>query len=262
MIDIGANLADQSFEADLDAVITRAKEAKLSHIIITGSCQDSNHKAIEIARKYPGYITTTVGVHPHHAKDYSLNLERDMLELYKHNCVKAVGETGLDNHRDYSSPSEQEKAFEAQLAIACDLKLPMFLHERDAHEKFFQMLKSARDHLSKIVVHCFTGEQKALFNYLDIDAHIGITGWISDPRRGTHLPELISNIPLNRLMIETDSPYLLPFNIETKPKNRRNEPSLLPAVAASVADAYRLPLEQIIEATRTTTKAFFTIQNE
>ncbi len=143
---------------------------------------------------------------------------------------------GLDFNRDFSPRPDQERAFEAQLALAVEYQLPVFLHERDAHERFAPILKAYRDHLVGAVVHCFTGSRQALFDYLDLDCHIGITGWVCDERRGKPLAELVHNIPDNRLLLETDAPYLLPRDLpEAPPKKRRNEPSLLPWIGKRVA---------------------------
>lgn len=261
MIDIGANLSDKSFEQDLEACITRARCSGVKKIIITGSCKHSNSKAITIANKQPDYLYTTVGIHPHNAKTYNTELDTSIRELYANKCVKAVGETGLDYHRNYSTPKEQLYAFEKQLVIAHDTQLPVFLHERKAFDTFYAIIKEHRPHLKNAVVHCFTGDKKALYAYLDLDLHIGITGWISDPLRGKHLIDLVKNIPLNKLMIETDAPYLLPFNIPHKVKNKRNEPALLQYVAHSIAQAYNLDIETIVNSSTQTATEFFQLQN-
>jgi len=149
--------------------------------------------------------------------------------------VRAVGECGLDFNRDFSPRPQQEKVLEEHLALAVELQLPVFLHERDANQRLLEILKDYRDHLPAAVVHCFTGEQAALFSYLDLDLHIGITGWICDERRGTHLHPLVREIPRGRLMLESDAPYLLPRTLRPKPKNGRNEPAYLPEVLREVA---------------------------
>lgn len=149
------------------------------------------------------------------------------------------------------------KALEAQLALAAELQLPVFLHERDASERLLGILKNLRDHLPAAVVHCFTGKRAALFAYLDLDLHIGITGWICDERRGTHLHPLVGNIPTGRLMLESDAPYLLPRSLRPKPKNGRNEPAFLPEVLREVALHRGESLEQTAAHTTATAEAFF-----
>ena len=227
--------------------------------MITGSCKQSNSAAITIANKQPGYLYTTVGIHPHNAKTYNTELDTS-ISYTQNECVKAVGETGLDYHRNYSTPKEQLYAFEKQLVIAHDTQLPVFLHERKAFETFYPIIKEHRPYLTNAVVHCFTGDKKALYAYLDLDLHIGITGWISDPNRGKHLIDLVQNIPLDKLMIETDAPYLLPFNIPHKVKNKRNEPAFLQYVAQSIAKAYNLDIETIVNSSTQTATKFFQLQ--
>ena len=126
--------------------------------------------------------------------------------------VRAAGETGLDYHRDYSPREAQRFAFERQLALGIEAGKPLFPHQRDTHEEVVAIVRAVRDRIGRAVVHCFTGDRRELHDYLDLDLHIGITGWICDERRGLHLRELVRDIPAGRLMIETDAPYLLPRN--------------------------------------------------
>src|SRR5699024_867619 len=154
--------------------------------------------------------------------------------LAAHPEVVAIGETGLDFFRDFSPRPQQEAAFRAQLELAAELDMPVFLHQREAHARFLPIL---RDHLSALpaaVVHCFTGTDTELDAYLDAGCHIGITGWICDERRGHHLRDLVARVPAGRLMIETDAPYLLPRDLRPKPRSRRNDPMHLAHVAATV----------------------------
>ena len=180
-------------------------------------------------------LFSTAGIHPHSASDWNADSARRLHALLKEPRVLAVGECGLDFNRDFSPRPQQEKVLEEQLAMAVDLQLPVFLHERDANQRLLEILRDYRDRLPAAVVHCFTGEQRALFSYLDLDLHIGITGWICDERRGTHLHPLVRNIPRGRLMLESDAPYLLPRTLRPKPKNGRNEPAYLPEVLREVA---------------------------
>lgn len=235
LVDIGANLTHDSFDHDRDAVLERAREQGVTQMVVTGASREGSHAALALAQAHAGTLYATAGVHPHHAIDYDAGTDAELRELAGHDAVRAVGEAGLDYHRNYSPRATQLAAFEKQLAIAMDLQMPIFLHQRDAHEDFLALLKSARDHLPAAVVHCFTDTRKALFDYLDIDCHIGITGWICDERRGTHLREFVREIPANRLMLETDAPYLLPRNIRPKPSHRRNEPMYLPHICREVA---------------------------
>ena len=147
----------------------------------------------------------------------------------------AVGETGLDYNRNFSPREAQLFAFERQLGLAIRCGKPLFLHQRDAHADFIACMDNVRDQIGRAVVHCFTGDRKELFDYLDRDFYIGITGWICDERRGAHLRELMKSIPADRLMLETDAPYLLPRDLDPMPSHRRNEPMYLPHICAEVA---------------------------
>jgi TatD DNase family protein len=149
--------------------------------------------------------------------------------------VVAVGETGLDYHRNFSPREAQLFAFERQLQLAIACGKPLFLHQRDAHADFIACMDNVRGRIGRAVVHCFTGERQELFDYLDRDFYIGITGWICDERRGAHLRELVKSIPSDRLMLETDAPYLLPRTVRPMPKLRRNEPMYLAHICDEVA---------------------------
>src|SRR5581483_1449708 len=146
----------------------------------------------------------TAGVHPHHASAFDGDTETLLRGLHALDEVKAVGETGLDYHRNFSPREAQLFAFERQLALAVECGKPLFLHQRDAHADFLACMDNVRGRIGPAVVHCFTGESAELDDYLDRGFHIGITGWICDERRGTHLRELVKRIPSDRLMLETD----------------------------------------------------------
>ncbi len=237
MIDIGVNLTSGQFRADLAAVLQRAWDAGLSGMIITGTNEAESRQAAGMAADDPQRLWATAGVHPHHADDFSAETGSVLRGLCEQAQVVAVGETGLDFNRNYSAPASQEKAFGAQLELACETGLPVFLHERDAFERQHGILHEFRDALRGGVAHCFTAGRKELFAWLDLDLHIGITGWICDERRGAHLLELVRSIPAGRLLVETDAPYLLPRSLDPKPAARRNEPCYLPEVIRVLAQA-------------------------
>jgi TatD DNase family protein len=229
LIDIGANLTHDSFDHDRDAVLQRARDAGVAQIVVTGASREHSLKALALAQAHPGVLFATAGVHPHHAVDYTDECDAELRALHAHPEVVAVGECGLDYFRDFSPRPAQRKAFARQLQVAADIgksqaRKPLFLHQRDAHADFMAMMKDFDGQLGPAVVHCFTGSRAELFDYLDCDWHIGITGWLCDERRGQHLRELVKSIPANRLMIETDAPYLLPRTVRPAPTHRRNEP--------------------------------------
>jgi TatD DNase family protein len=235
LIDIGCNLTHDSFDKDRAAVIERAHEAGVVQMVVTGASKDGSKAALELASKYPGELFATAGVHPHRASNFDDDTERLLRELSQQPGVVAVGETGLDYFRDFSPRDVQRDVFQKQLQIGIDTGLPLFLHMRDAHEDFHAILQEVRDRLSHVVVHCFTGNREELHGYLDLDCHIGITGWICDERRGSHMKEFLKDIPLNRLMVETDAPYLKPRNLKPRVKTHRNEPRWLPWIVGTLA---------------------------
>lgn len=257
LIDIGANLAHESFDADLDAVLDRAHEAGVSQIVVTGSDATSNGRAAELARAYPGRLHATAGLHPHHADQADSDLYAQITAAARDGRIVAVGETGLDFFRDLCPRATQERVFARQLEIAAATGLPVFLHQRDAHDRFISVLREHRDALGDCVVHCFTADRRALFECLDLDCHIGITGWICDERRGHHLLDIVDSVPAERLMIETDAPYLMPRSIRPKPLTRRNEPMHLPHVLARLAEARGTTPEALARSTTATARAFF-----
>ena len=242
LIDIGINLAHASFDADRQAVLARAAAAGVVQMIVTGSSGPSTRGAIGLALEHPGRLFATAGVHPHHAAELTVELLEELSELGAQPQVVAVGECGLDYYRDYSPRTCQRDAFQRQLQLAGQLGKPVFLHQRDAHEDFIAILREYRPSLTGGVAHCFTGSLAQLTCYLEAGLAIGITGWICDERRGAHLLPLTRQIPADRLLLETDGPYLLPRNLAPKPASRRNEPAYLPHVAAAVARARGEPL--------------------
>ena len=235
LIDIGANLGHESFRHDFAAVLRRAHEHGVTCMVVTGASRAGSEEALALARAHPGVLWATAGVHPHHAADYDAATDARLRELAQDPSVRAVGEMGLDFNRNFSPREAQLFAFERQLAIAAELGKPVFLHQRDAHADFLALLRRWRDRLPAAVVHCFTDTRAALLDYLALDCHIGITGWICDERRGSHLREFVREIPANRLMIETDAPYLLPRTVQPQPSHRRNEPMYLKHICAEVA---------------------------
>ena len=257
LIDIGANLSHPSFAHDLDAVLARAQAHGVMQMIVTGADAQGSRAALALALAHPGRLFATAGVHPHHASDFDADIEALLRELHAQPQVKAVGETGLDYHRDLSPRAAQVFAFERQLGLAVDCGKPLFLHQRDAHADFIACMDNVRDRIGRAVVHCFTGEKNELFDCLDRDFYIGITGWICDERRGTHLRELIKSIPADRLMLETDAPYLLPRNVKPMPAHRRNEPMYLAHIVEELARDRDEEVEVTAAATVATARKFF-----
>jgi TatD DNase family protein len=257
LVDIGANLTHPAFHADLPEVLERAHQGGVSSIVVTGTSVHETIAALALAKSHEG-IYCTAGVHPHHARECDATTIPALRMLAQQPKVVAIGECGLDFNRNYSPHPDQEKWFVAQVELACELGKPLFLHSRDAKEKFVEVMKHFKN-LPRAVAHCFTGEKAELHAYLDLGLYIGITGWICDERRGAHLLQLARDVPADRLMLETDSPYLTPRDLRPQPKARRNEPSHLPHILRAVARALGKAPEQVAEETTRNAKAFFNL---
>lgn len=257
MIDIGINLVDDQFKGKELEILARAKEVGVQKMILTGSNLEGSRHSLELAKKHPGILYSTAGVHPHDAKQYTDQSTAELEKLLGQKEVIAIGECGLDFDRNYSAPVDQYYAFEAQLQLAQRIDLPLFLHERAAHQEFLQLMKRYETLIPKSVVHCFTGDKTELKAYLDAGFYIGVTGWVCDLKRGMDLREAMNYMPLERLMIETDAPYLLPKNIKPKPKSRTNEPMYLPYIAQEIASIMNMQLPKFLDAVQNNTEQFF-----
>jgi TatD DNase family protein len=259
MIDIGVNLTNKSFAKDRNEVIDRAIAAGVEHMVLTCTSVSASESASELALSRLDVLTSTAGIHPHDASSFSAESLERLRQLLALEHVVAAGECGLDFNRDFSPRPLQKECFTAQVELAIETGLPLFMHQRDAHEAFIEILEPKMKEVSRGVVHCFTGTEAELDDYLKLDLHIGITGWICDERRGFHLKEFIGKIPLGRLMIETDAPYLTPRNLRPKPKRGRNEPAFLGHIAAEIADCYGISSDELRQRTTATSEEFFNI---
>lgn len=259
LIDIGINLAHDSYDADRGSVIARAAAAGVVQMIVTGSSAESSRTAIALSRQHTGRLFATAGVHPHHATDLSAAVLTELGELTLAPEVVAVGECGLDYFRNYSPHAAQREAFHRQLQLAARCGKPVFLHQREAHGDFIAILREHWPALAGGVAHCFTGGAAELECYLELGLAIGITGWICDERRGGHLLELVRRIPADRLLLETDGPYLLPRDLHPKPSSRRNEPVYLAHIAAAVARARGEPAESLARSSTAAARRLFRI---
>jgi TatD DNase family protein len=257
LIDIGFNLGHDSFDADRDAVIERALHAGVTRMVITGSSIASSRAAVDFVRSAPQRFRCTAGVHPHHATELQAPQQAELAALAAAPEVVAVGECGLDYFRDFSPRDTQRAAFRSQLELAVALRKPVFLHQRDAHEDFVAILREFRPRLAGGVAHCFTAGIDEACAYLDLDLYLGITGWICDERRGLHLRDVVRHVPADRLVIETDAPYLLPRDLEPKPRSRRNEPVYLPHVLRAIAQARGEPAQQLAAITTRNAQQLF-----
>lgn len=257
LVDIGANLAHDSFDADRDAVLARARTAGIAALIVTGSTLADSARAIALCRQHPEMLRATAGVHPHHATTLA-DGDTGLLEaLLGDPMVVAAGECGLDYFRNFSAPVEQRRAFELQLCLAERHGKPLFLHQREAHADFLAMLRAHPGAAARGVLHCFTEGPAVLEDCLALGLSIGITGWICDERRGQALREAAPLVPGDRLMLESDAPYLLPRTLTVKPAHRRNEPAFLPAILEETARCRCESRESVARATTANARRFF-----
>jgi TatD DNase family protein len=259
-IDIGVNLTGSSFKQDLEQVVQRAVDAGVAQMIVTGTDLVHSRAAVALCRRFPGILISTAGVHPHHASEFDHDTVAKLKDLCAEPCVVAVGECGLDYNRNYSKPAEQRLAFEKQLQLAAELRLPVFLHQRDAHGDFVRMISEYRSSLVGAVAHCFTGSADEALEYVDMGMSVGITGWICDERRGQDLQRAVKTIPLDKIMLETDAPYLLPRDLGHEPvQKRRNEPCYLPHICEVTARHIGVDPLQLAQAALHNTRRFFAI---
>ena len=257
LIDIGLNLTHDSFDADRDSVIARARAAGVIQMILTGASATGSAEAVALARTDPGRLFATAGVHPHHATELTPPVLAALESLAGAPEVVAIGECGLDYFRDFSPREAQRQAFHQQLQLAARVGKPVFLHERDAHDDFFAMVREHRASLTGGIAHCFTGSGEQMHRYLDLGLAIGITGWICDERRGAHLLPLVREIPAAALHLETDAPYLLPRDLRPRPASRRNEPMHLAHIARVVAQARGETVEMLSATATAASRALF-----
>jgi TatD DNase family protein len=259
LIDIGVNLTNKRLMFNVEEIIQQAQQAGVIQQIVTGTSIEHSKLAVDLCQGYPEQLFCTAGVHPHDAKEWTVDSPAKLKTLISHDCVRAVGETGLDFNRNFSPPDKQIEVFQQQLELACEYNKPIFLHQRDAMDTFSELLKEYRSRLQNVVVHCFTDNQQALHALLDLDCHIGITGWICDERRGQELQALVGLIPDNRLMLETDAPYLLPRDLKPAPADKTNLPKYLPHILHAVARHQHKDADQLAQEVLSTTQKFFGI---
>ena len=262
-IDIGINLTNKQFHNDIDTIIQNALDADVSQMILTGTSIKNSEASAKIAKQYPNILYATAGIHPHDAKSFDEQSISKLNFLLKQDHVISVGECGLDFDRDFSPRPIQEQCYKAQLELSIAVQKPLFLHERAAYERFMAITKDYLPQLPKAVVHCFTGSLKEAKSYLDNGFYLGFTGAISDTNRFSHLKEVLQYVPLDRMLIETDAPFMLPKNVPkqalTKYHERRNEPAFLPYVAGTIAQFKGINLTDVAEASTKNAKDFFGI---
>ena len=255
--DIACNFTSERFNKDLDDVIKRAIANKITKFGLICSRMSDLNKLLKIYKQYSKSMFYTIGVHPHHANEINDVYLKKLKNVITTNNPHAIGETGLDFFRNLSTYEQQIYVFEEQIKIAIDTNKPLFLHQRDSHDDFIKILRKYSSDISKAVVHCFTGTQGQLDDYLELDCYIGITGWICDEKRNVELRKAIKKIPLEKLMIETDCPYLIPKNLVEKPKNNRNEPTNLNHIINEIAVLMEIDIDILRKQTFENTINYF-----
>lgn len=244
--DVGVNLTDRRFKDSVEDVLSNASEEHVSHVLAIGTSLEDSETSLALVKQFSrpdSHLVCSAGFHPHQAKSAKFGDMDRLRVLLDDVSVVAIGECGLDFNRNFSPPDVQLRVFEEQLTLATDVKLPIYLHEREAFEQQIKLLKQYEAGIMGGLVHCFTGNTQQLDSYLELGLSIGITGWICDPERGVDLREAVKYLPLDKLMVETDAPYLMPKNMRPRPKY--NQPSLVPHIAQTIADIKQVPLADI-----------------
>jgi TatD DNase family protein len=249
LVDTHCHLDFTQFDADRDAVIQRAADAGVNYLVNIGATLGSSAAACELAAKY-SQVYAGVGVHPHDADGFDQNAEDKLRELALRNKVVAIGETGLDFYRNLSSEENQLAAFNRQIQLAKDLKLPLVIHSRQAEEQVMQVLKTAMP--VKAVIHCFSGDEIFLRGCLGLGFFISFTCNITY-KKAQGLRDMVSLTPLDRLMLETDAPYLSPEGF----RGKRNEPMQVKLLAEAVSLIKGVSIDEIAEKTSKNAKEFF-----
>jgi TatD DNase family protein len=244
LVDAHCHLGDAAFDQDRDAVLARARAAGVGHVVVIGATLDEAARAGVLARATPG-LSATAGVHPHEAKSWSPDAERRLRELLADPLTVAVGETGLDYHYDHSPRDAQRRAFEAQLGIAAELGKPVVVHAREADDDVAALLRAAAR--GPVVLHSFSSGTPVFEAGMDVGAYFSFSGMITF--KSWTLADRVAACPPDRLLIETDAPYLAPV----PHRGARNEPAFVRAVAAALARARGETVEAV--GSRTTANA-------
>lgn len=244
IFDSHCHLDDKAYRNDLSRVIDRARQAGIARMMTIGVNKKTTARAVELAESHPD-VYASVGYHPHDASQCSAADLKFLAELAQNPRVRAWGEIGLDYNRMYSPRDNQEKWFIRQLQIAAQLNLPVIFHERDTGGRFLEILKAEFKNKSGGVVHCFSGTLPELEQYLNLGLAIGITGILTLKARGADLREMVPHIPADRMVVETDAPYLTPA--PEKNRTRRNEPAFVKSVLLKLAEVRNEDPDQLAQ---------------
>ena len=244
LIDSHAHLDDEQFASDLDAVLSRAREAGVSRIVTVGADIASCESAVALANRNPGFVLAAVGIHPHDAEKANAASLARLEELARGPGVVAIGETGLDYHYGRSIREAQKAAFESHIRLALRLDLPIVIHCREAYADCLAILDRYGQSGLRGVAHCFSGGIDDAQRLLEMGFLLSFAGPLTFPNAG-NLREVARHVPLDRVLVETDSPYLAPQPV----RGRRNEPAFVAHVAATLAELHGVTARAAGEAT-------------
>ncbi|MEJ2639781.1 MAG: TatD family hydrolase [Desulfosarcinaceae bacterium] len=246
IFDSHCHLDDNAYRHDWADVLARAANNEVAAMVVVGVGGESSEQAVSLAGdpRHP-QLFASVGLHPHDASQCSEKLLERLQTLSRDPRVVAWGETGLDFNRMFSPREDQERCFVRQLEIADALDLPLIFHERDSQGRFYELLETTPAQNRRGVVHCFSGSREELHAYLDMGFYIGITGILTIKGRGKPLRELVKEIPADRIVIETDAPYLTPT--PQRNKHRRNEPAFVRSVLLRLAQVLQIEVEALAD---------------
>jgi len=253
LIDSHAHLDTEEFSKDLREVIDRAKQEGVENIVTVGIDLQSSLRAVEIANKYEG-VYAAVGLHPHNAKKAKENYIKELISLASDKKVVAWGEIGLDFFKSYSPSEQQKKVFIEQLQAAAELDLPVIIHDRDAHEEVFSILKEITKRYNKVrgVIHCFSGDTDLAKRFIQIGFYISIPGTVTY-KKASKIRRVVSEISLEHILIETDCPFLTPY----QKRGKRNEPSFVKFVAQEIGLIKGVDFELVSDKTSANAKKLF-----
>lgn len=251
LIDSHAHMDIQDFDDDRTEVFDRALKGGLTHIITIGIDLDSSRSALELARKYD-FIFATVGYHPHNAKRCEPQWLDKLEQMASEPKVVAWGEIGLDYYRRYSSPKDQSRMFRRQLEIANDLNLPVIIHDREAHKDVFEILKEMGKGERRGVIHCFSGDRDMAYAFMKLGFYISLPGTVTY-KKASQVRDVAASIPIEYMLIETDSPFLAP---EPK-RGKRNEPLFVTFTAQEIARIRDIEFEEVARRTSENAKVLF-----
>jgi len=254
LIDTHCHLGFDELAGDVEAVVARSKAAGVTGWITVGTDTQQNRKAIELATRFDN-MYAAIGIHPHDAKDATAETIAELKELAQNEKVVAIGETGLDFHYNYSEPSDQKRAFAQQLKIAAELNLPVIVHCREAFDETMEILEQFGSRVKRVVFHCFSGSAQQAKIVLDYGFHISFTGVVTF-KNAEKTRDAAKIVPLDRLMVETDCPYMSP---EPMRKQKINEPALMLHTARFLAELKGMDLDDFAEAVTATSEAFFSL---